>query len=61
MPLRCDTRFENGEKKVQQKAASNPGRLCQKDDDRRFTIYATGADVTAVSAVLLLVLPVHLD
>ncbi len=48
-------------KTVRQKAGSNLGRSLQKDNDMRFTIYATGADVSADSAVLLLVLPVHFD
>ncbi len=53
MPLRCDTRFEKGEKKD-----LTTGRSHQKDKDTRYTICATGADNLIDSAVLLLVLPV---
>ncbi len=40
----CDVKFEKGEKKVRQKADSNPGRSRQKEYDTRFTISAPGAD-----------------
>ncbi len=36
-PLRCDMRFEKGEKKVWQKASSNQGRSRQKHYGMRFT------------------------
>ncbi len=49
------------EKKSSAKGGIEPGQSRQKDDDMRFTICATGADVSVASAVLLLVLPVHLD
>ncbi len=59
MPLRCDTRFEKGEKKKFGKRWDRTaGRSHQKDNDTRFTVCATGADVSVLSAVLLLVLPV---
>ncbi len=57
MPLRCDTIFENGEK-----GGIEPWSIAsKKPDDMQFTICATGGDVSVDSAVLLLVLPVHLD
>ncbi len=40
----CDLKFEKGEKKVRQKADSNPGRSRQRENDTRFTICATGID-----------------
>ncbi len=52
-------RFEKGEKKkVRPKAGSNHWSIASKRHDLRFTICATGADVSVDSAVLLLVLPV---
>ncbi len=59
MPLRCDIRFDKGEKKkVWPKAGSNRWSIASKTHDLWFTICATGADDITDSAVLLLVLPV---
>ncbi len=46
-------------KKVRQKSGSNPGR--SRSHDTWFIIWATGADVSADSAVLLLVLYTWID
>ncbi len=59
MALRCDTRFEKGEKKkVWPKVGSNRWSIASKRHDSWFTICATGADNIIGSAVLLVVLPV---
>ncbi len=58
MPLRCDMRFEKGEKKKDRpKVGSNRWSIASKRHDTRFTICATGADASVDFAVLLLVLP----
>ncbi len=59
MPLRCDTRFEKGGKKKFGKRQDQT--RVDHDNDTRFTICATGADVSADSAVLLLVLYTLID
>ncbi len=59
MPLRCDMRFEKGEKiKDRPKAGSNHWSIASKRHDSWFTSCTTGADASVHSAVLLLVLPV---
>ncbi len=59
MPLRCDMRFEKGEKKKDRpKVGSNRWSIASKRYDTRFTICTTGADASVDSAVLLVVLPV---
>ncbi len=58
MPLRCDTRFEKGEKKSSAKDRIEPLVDRIKKTMTPFTICTTGADVSVDSAVLLLVLPV---
>ncbi len=62
MPLRCDMRFEKGEKKkIGQRWDRTTGRSHQKDNDTRFTICTTGSDASVDSAVLLLVLYTLID
>ncbi len=62
MPLRCDMRFEKGEKiKDRPKAGSNRWSIASKRHDSWFTICATGADASVHSAVLLLVLYTLID
>ncbi len=62
MPLRCDMRFEKGEKKKSSanrpKVGSNHWSIASKRHDLWFTICTTGADASVDSAVLLVVLPV---
>ncbi len=59
MALRCDMRFEKGErKKVRPKVGSNRWSIASKRHDLWFTICATRADDFIGSAVLLVVLPV---
>ncbi len=59
MPLRCDMRFEKGEKKkVRPKGGIEPLVDRVKRHCSWFTICTTGADASVGSAVLLLVLPV---
>ncbi len=60
MPLRCDTRLEKGGKKSLAKGRIEPGSIASKDGDTQFTICTTGVDVLIDTAVLVLVLPVHL-
>ncbi len=58
MPLRCDMRFEKGERKKDRlKVGSNRWSIASKRHDTRFIICATGTDASVHSAVLLLVLP----
>ncbi len=59
MPLRCDMRFEKGEKKKDRpKVGSNHWSIASKRHDSWFTICTTEADTSIDSAVLLVVLPV---
>ncbi len=50
--------WKGRKKKFGKRRDRTTGRSHQKDDDTRFTICTTGADVSVHSAVLLLVLPV---